>query len=241
MTFIPNPENKPQVNHINGIKDCNWVGNLEWVTNQENIQHAYKMGLIKVPKGENSRFSIYSEKQIKNIIDLIMKGYSNKEISDKLNIKKRTVKAVKSKTEWKHLTKGITFPKYNNTHKRYEEFKDIPAGYIYELINNGNTNNQIYEITNLFKSKSTHKVLNKIRKERIATLKRRIREIKKKDEKDKDDKIKIKYFKEWLKIIKESQFKSDDDFINENYDIYHLKEILNDPNIEEVLLFKSEL
>jgi hypothetical protein len=45
QTYIPNLENKPQVNHIDGNKANNMLCNLEWMTQSENIQHSFDIGL----------------------------------------------------------------------------------------------------------------------------------------------------------------------------------------------------
>lgn len=58
LTFIPNPDNLPQVNHKDGVKNNNCVDNLEWCTQSENEQHSVKI-LGKCMKGKTNSKSVY--------------------------------------------------------------------------------------------------------------------------------------------------------------------------------------
>jgi hypothetical protein len=68
LAYIPNPHNKPCVNHIDGNKLNNCVDNLEWVDWDENIKHAWKTGLAKPIYGKQNnsyKHGKYSKKVVK--------------------------------------------------------------------------------------------------------------------------------------------------------------------------------
>jgi hypothetical protein len=67
LAFIPNPENKPQINHKNGKKDDIRVSNLEWSTQLENVTHMHQYGLANPSHGENHCHCKLTTKQVSEI------------------------------------------------------------------------------------------------------------------------------------------------------------------------------
>lgn len=89
--FIPNPENKPAVNHIDLNKRNNCVSNLEWVTNSENTNHSIARGTIKISSQDHmKRMGIIRGKQLSKPIRCIETGreyVSIKQCAESMNIK----------------------------------------------------------------------------------------------------------------------------------------------------------
>ena len=90
--FISNPLNKPQVNHKDGNKQNNQYTNLEWCTNQENQDHSWKNGLIKVRYGEETNNSKLTNDQAKEIREKYATGsYTQKQLGLLYNVTSTTI------------------------------------------------------------------------------------------------------------------------------------------------------
>ncbi len=86
QTYITNPDNKPMVNHIDGVKTNNRVENLEWVTGQENHDHAFHLGLYP-----NQKVPSFKKKEI---FDLVRYGIPVAEVAERYGLKPGGVRSL---------------------------------------------------------------------------------------------------------------------------------------------------
>ena len=133
LMFIPNPENKPQVNHISGIKTCNWVGNLEWNTQEENITHAYATGLMRHKKGIESSRCQHTEEQVHQVCQMIQDDIPVYKIAEKLNTTRAFVMGIKYHGNWKEIADKYNFPNHKQCALRTDDQKQI----MFDLVEEG--------------------------------------------------------------------------------------------------------
>lgn len=114
--FIPNPNDKPQVNHIDGIKWNSVLTNLEWVTRSENARHADNTGLRESPQGEkvwNAKLTNEQALYIRENPDQL----NGRQLADKFDVSRATIIDIQLGRKYRYVggsvrsKKGIIFPK----------------------------------------------------------------------------------------------------------------------------------
>lgn len=173
QTFIPNPNNLPQVNHINGNKENNSVENLEWCTNEYNMRHSWELGLRKPLKGNEIGTSKLLEHEV---IDIYESEENSYKLSEKYNVSTSLINLIRSDKVWSHVTKSKTKGRQPLNNLRNNKFsleevcdiyeedgknKDIAKEYnvpesTIKSIRNGNSYKDITK--NLKKGKNTNRL-----------------------------------------------------------------------------------
>lgn len=108
-SFINNPNNLPQVNHIDGNKLNNNVSNLEWCTLKDNLKHARENGLntscnvIPNGRGEKNTRSKLTEMQVLEIRQKASTGIKHKQLGIEYDVAEGTISGIVSRFRWTHI------------------------------------------------------------------------------------------------------------------------------------------
>lgn len=102
--YIPNPNNYPEVNHIDGNKSNNHYTNLEWCIPSMNIKHAFDTGLAKGRSGSKHHNSKLTEDVVREIKRLLKEtNFSLKEMGKMFSVSPRTISNIKQGRRWSHV------------------------------------------------------------------------------------------------------------------------------------------
>lgn len=165
LCFCNNPENKREINHIDGNKDNNNSWNLEWCTRSENMKHALKMSLIKKPEA----LKVLNDELVHKICKMLEEDLlSSAKIAKALGVKKHNVLQIRQGA-WSHISSQYNIPKKDMRTVRLKWPRYVPqveamllAGY-----------KRKYIMQNLHIPNITDRQYRDFIKNRIASLKKR--------------------------------------------------------------------
>lgn len=101
--FIPNPEGKPYVNHINSVRNDNALSNLEWVTAQENVDHALEFGNMSRVR-PNSSARLFSDDEVAFIRKAYRSRHSEfgaRALARRFNVCHTTILSILNRTRYR--------------------------------------------------------------------------------------------------------------------------------------------
>lgn len=104
QAFIPNPENKSEINHKNCKTEDNRIDNLEWCTRLENQQYAQKLGRYKKENGEDNPMAILTNKKVIDIRRKYKKNiYTMPMLAKEYGVAISTIQGIIERSRWNHI------------------------------------------------------------------------------------------------------------------------------------------
>lgn len=100
LAFHLNPDGKPQVNHINGVKDDDRACNLEWVTSSENQIHAWATGLRRYRRPSVHPSAKLTREKVEEIRSLVAGGMALDSVAARFSVSRPTVSNIKNNKYW---------------------------------------------------------------------------------------------------------------------------------------------